>query len=179
QEVAPWFERLLDGARWTEAYNRVPDDGAFAGLLILTRHDVTRTSHGHLPSQQRRGYLRTTLDVDGIALDVVTVHLDSPLEVGAVRAEQLETVFAHLDGADHAVVLGDFNFGETEQPETDTIPSTWVDVWTALENGDGHTWDMSNNPMAVEGAFEGEHSRRLDRELLHSTTMETASMRRL
>lgn len=171
QEAAPWFHNTLESTDWLEDYHRAgnADDAPYAGLIILSRHPVLEVHTRALPSFQKRGLLVAVLDVGGHKVAVATVHLDSPLELGQVRAKQLKEVFELLQDYDHAVLLGDYNFGDGEQPDTDALDSAFVDAWLALRpDEDGFTWNMEQNPAAADGAFDGEESRRLDRILIRS-----------
>ena len=72
--------------------------------------------------------------------------------------------FALLAPYEAAVLLGDLNFGDGEQPETGHLARRYVDLWTALHPDlPGYTWDMERSEMARQGAFVLEQSRRLDR----------------
>ena len=59
----------------------------------------------------------------------------SPLEAGPVRAKQVDEMFSLVTGADHAIVLGDFNFGDDES-EVRRIHPNDVDLWRELQPND-------------------------------------------
>jgi endonuclease/exonuclease/phosphatase family metal-dependent hydrolase len=109
---------------------------------------------------------------------IAVVHLESELDAGETRAKQLAAIFAELKEDDDAVILGDFNFGDDEQPETRSIPSKFHDVWKELlPQAPGLTWDIEKNPLAARNSFPGEGSRRLDRVLLRSTRRHARQIR--
>jgi tyrosyl-DNA phosphodiesterase 2 len=155
------------------------------GLFLISRFPVVRAEFLRLPSQQGRGVLVADVNVPSPdqpavprTLRVATVHLESFLEDGAARAEQLKRVFVLLRDAPHALLLGDFNFGDGEQPETRTLEPAFVDAWLALHPKDpGFTWNIEKNPMAKAGSFPNEPSRRLDRVLLRSPRWEPRETR--
>jgi endonuclease/exonuclease/phosphatase family metal-dependent hydrolase len=179
QEVAPWFVRTLRAARWTDGYHWSLPEGAErapGGLLVLSRFPIDEVQRIPLPSRQRRLALAVRVRLGTHRMSIVTVHLDSHLESGSIRAEQLRRVFAFLADADEAIVLGDFNFGDDDERETAALDQRYVDLWTRLRPGEpGYTWNMEKSPMARRGSFPNEHSRRIDRILLRSTLFAPAS----
>jgi len=170
QEVAPWFLAKLEEHDWVrQRYNahNASFDQAPGGLFVLSRFPIKKHHYEPLPSRQGRGALIVDIDAPGGVLRVATVHLDSPLGWGDVRAAQLELIFERLEGASNAVLLGDFNFGDGEQPETRRLREGYIDPWALLYPEEpGFTWNMEASAMARYGAFEGEKSRRLDRILM-------------
>ena len=172
QEVAPWFLRRLLAQRWTRAY-QLPGTRhkpvVAHGCLIMSRLPLVSYRALVLPSKQQRQALLVTLRAGQRTLAVATVHLDSFLHDGPSRARQLQRLWPELARADDALLLGDFNFGDGEQPETGELEPAYVDAWLRLRPGQpGYTWDMERSQMARAGAFPGERSRRLDRILLRS-----------
>jgi endonuclease/exonuclease/phosphatase family metal-dependent hydrolase len=68
-----------------------------------------------------------------------------------------------------AVLLGDFNFGDGENPESMHLKTEYVDVWHVTNPDEkGFTWNIEKSSMAKKGSFPGEVSRRLDRILVKS-----------
>jgi endonuclease/exonuclease/phosphatase family metal-dependent hydrolase len=95
--------------------------------------------------------------------------MESYLEDGPVQAVQLDRMFARLRGAEHALLLGDLNFGDGE-PESSHLEAGYEDRWIALHPGlPGYTWDIDRSDLARDSSFRGEPSRRLDRVLLRSS----------
>jgi poly(A) polymerase len=172
QEVAPWFMKALFAQEWTRKYHPAPareDTQAPGGLLILSKTPILKHGFYRLAGRQGRGVLAVKLKASGRELLVATVHLESPLESGRIRAKQLTSVLGLLGDKDDAVLLGDFNFGDGEQPETRTLPKSYVDPWPLLKKGQpGYTWNIEKSDMARRGSFPGEKSRRLDRILMRS-----------
>lgn len=182
QEVRPWSLELL----WKEPWVRERYEGTTAagepfvarGLYILSKLPIEDVAWKLLPSRQFRMVLVARLRVDGRSLAVGNVHLDSPLQSSRTRAKQLAVVFPMLEGAADAVLLGDFNFGDGEEPETARLDERYADVWLALRPGErGFTWNVEKSPMARAGSFRGEASRRLDRILLRSSHWRPKSVR--
>ena len=182
QEVTPWFFRKLMAEPWVEdRYHGTMIDGKFVvagGLFILSKHPIEKTAYERLPGRQERNALVASMTVEGRRMVVGTVHLESPLEEGATRAEQLDIVFGLLKDADDTILLGDFNFGDGEAPETAHLEDTFVDMWLALRPDEaGFTWNIEKSEMAREGSYPGEESRRIDRMLVRSEVWRPASIR--
>ena len=181
QEVAPWFLQALSANEWAkQRYNvaaSTPHGSARGGLLLLSKHPAHKTSYLRLPGKQGRGVRCTHYRIGGREVRVATVHLESPLKDGPTRAVQLQHAFRLLAGAETAILLGDVNFGDGEEPETAAIPPDFIDCWTKLRPGDpGFTWDIEASDMARRGSFVGEQSRRIDRILIRSTAWEPSSV---
>lgn len=173
QEVDGWFLRALVAAPWVAERYHVSSRGgqpfAPGGQLILSRFPIEDLDVVVMPGRQRRTLMIAHITVGGRRMAVATTHMESFLDDGPVRAQQLDGVFSLLGRAPDAIFLGDFNFGDGEQPETKHLDPAYVDLWTQLRPGDpGFTWNMADNPMARIGAFVGEGDRRLDRVLVRS-----------
>lgn len=174
QEVASWMVEPLAQQDWVKRnYHLTTRGGApFApgGQLILARYPILSTSAQVLVGDQRRTVLLADVRIAGRLLRVATSHLESFLDDGPVRAQQLDAIFGLLEGADDAVLMGDLNFADGAEPETSRLDRRYLDVWRTLRPGDpGFTWNNEQNPIARIGAFAGEPSRRLDRILLRSS----------
>jgi endonuclease/exonuclease/phosphatase family metal-dependent hydrolase len=172
QEVAPWFAERLLQQQWTAAYHRPLREGRTViahEFVVLSRFPVVAFHSEPLPGAQRRVLHSVTLDLAGTPTVVATCHLESLLADGPIRAGQLDRFFAHVAPAPEAIFLGDFNFGDGEQPESARLPAEFVDAWLAVRAGEpGHTWSVERSRMARRGSFPGEGSRRLDRILVKS-----------
>lgn len=177
QEVAPWFVELLLKEKWVKNYHMpIEKDQVVVarGLLILSKGPITKITADLLPSRQQRAYLIVDTKIKGIDLKIGTCHLESPLESGEARAKQLDIFFNLLNPADNAILLGDFNFGDGEKPETAKIPNTYTDVWLESNQGKpGFTWDIEKSNMAKKGSFPNEGSRRIDRILVKSKILKS------
>ena len=126
----------------------------------------------------RRGALFADIDTPDGPLTVATVHLESFLEDGPIRAQQLGAVFDYLKTRADACLTGDFNFGDGEEPDTSSIPLEYIDVWRALKPDDpGLTWNIETSAMAKKNSFPDEPSRRLDRILIRSARWSPVSIR--
>jgi len=172
QEAAPWFVERLRREPWARDYHFTLSEGesrAAGGLVIVSRLPIIEKTYVPLAGRQRRGFLLARVRDGGRALAVGTVHLESFLEDGPVRARQLETVFALLRRHPDAILMGDFNFGDDDVSETSRLEASYADLWLSLRPDErGFTWDIDRSGMARRGSFPGEGSRRLDRILLKS-----------
>lgn len=180
QEVAPWFLDWIAGSQWLRAFEIATIDGRLAlpnGQMILSRLPILATRARRLAGGQGRTLLVSRLSLGvGEQVCVATTHMESFLEDGAVRARQLDEIFAELrrerdDASVVATLLGgDLNFGDGEQPDSAHLDPEFVDAWTRLHpDAAGFTWDIEQSEMARVGSFVGEPSRRLDRLLLRSS----------
>jgi endonuclease/exonuclease/phosphatase family metal-dependent hydrolase len=181
QEVAPWFLDQMAAREWLRSFEIAQIDGRLArpnGQLIASRLPTRATRSRRLPGEQGRTVLITHVELGaGERLCVATTHMESYLDDGPIRAEQLDAIFAELaiERDDPEVVAtvfcGDLNFGDGEQPDSAHLDPEFVDLWTALRPGDpGYTWNIERSEMARAGSFVGEPSRRIDRILLRSRT---------
>ena len=171
QEAAPWFLEELAKEEWAENFFQtsvLSGFNSYKGLFVLSKAPISASYHS-LPGFQKRKilFLRTVLN--GEKTVFVNAHLESPLEDNWTRALQLWYIFLHVKSVENLFLLGDFNFGDGEEPESSILPEELTDVWLKLNPGqDGFTWDMQNNSLAVKNAYPREGSRRLDRILLKS-----------
>ena len=182
QEIAPWSLAKLKGEPWVqEKYHAARADGrpwVAGGQFILSKYPIEKAISKRLPGGRRRPILVATIRVKERTLAVGTVHLASPLAAGATRAQQLDAVFPLLEGTDDAILLGDFNFGDGEKPDTQHLDESYEDMWLALRPDDrGYTWNIEKSKMAKNGSFPGEESRRVDRILVRSSAWQSKSIR--
>jgi len=174
QEVTPWFGARLLKESWVQDYHRPLQDGKTLiahEFLILARFPIAAFETAPLPGKQHRAFFSVTIRTPGGTVRVATCHLESLLEDGPTRAEQLDVYFQRLGGDDDVFLAGDFNFGDGEQPDTAHIGKSFHDAWREVfPNKPGFTWDIKQSLMAKEGSFPHEPSRRLDRVLYRSAT---------
>lgn len=171
QEVAPWFlEEILKQA-WSKNYHFPKVEQALLvprGLLILSKQPITEAKWGFIGGRQGRAYLTIQTKILDQPFTIATSHLESFLESGQTRAEQMEIIFTQINKHKNAIFLGDFNFGDKEAEEK-SIPNTFKDSWMATNpNEPGYTWNIELSPMAKQGSFPNEKSRRLDKVLIKS-----------
>lgn len=173
QEAEPWF---LDGfaadprfAGWKAA--ALPDGArAAGGCQLLSRHPIARERELFLPSRYGRRALIAEVLVAGTAWTVAIVHLDSLMEDGPRRERQMALVQEAMRGINHALWLGDFNFGDADVEQARIEPG-WVDAWSTARPGEpGATWDPIRSALARANSFPDEPARRLDRILVRSST---------
>lgn len=172
QEVAPWFLIELEKQEWLKNYHGLMADGKMVaprGLLILSKSPIGKVTAEYLTTRQNRALLIVETEIKGIKVAVATCHLESPLEASRTRAIQIDEFFNILDKADHSIFLGDFNFGDGEEPETSMLIPKYVDCWMHTNPKDvGYTWNIEKSEMAKLGSFPNETSRRLDRIFIKS-----------
>jgi endonuclease/exonuclease/phosphatase family metal-dependent hydrolase len=172
QEAAPWFMELLQKEDWLKAYSMKSTDGAASlhqGLLILSRHPIQKLATRALPGELRRAFMIAEIKVGDAVITVANSHLESFPKDGAVRAEQLDLIFARLKDSAHAVFVADFNFAQGAEPETAHLDKSFKDAWLELQPKDpGFTWNMEASDMARDGSFPEDKSSRIDRVLFKS-----------
>jgi tyrosyl-DNA phosphodiesterase 2 len=156
----PWIREHYLRAAVTSA-----DLGNY-GMLMLSRLPINRATYTRLPTRLARGFLAAEFTINGRAVVICSVHLESGKASAGLRARQLGRVFRALSGADNAVVLGDFNMRDTEDGR---IGPPYCDVWPALRpHDDGFTEDTSINLMRLDS--KNKHRQvRFDRVLLKGT----------
>jgi endonuclease/exonuclease/phosphatase family metal-dependent hydrolase len=178
QEVEPWFTALLAKEEWAKRYQTTrikPEDAG--GQYFLSKAPIEKASAHKLPGPQSRSVLIVTLRIGGRRFEVATTHMESPLQEGAVRARQIESILPRLRDAEDAVFLGDLNFGDGEGEEK-KLDTAYVDLWKSLKPNDpGLTWNIETSDMAKKGSFPGEKSRRLDRILVKSSVWKPRDIR--
>jgi tyrosyl-DNA phosphodiesterase 2 len=182
QEVDETWLGALREAEWIRRSYAAASSGdrplVANGNLILSKLPIQQASSMALPGKQGRAAVKTVCRVDGRPLAVVTAHLEAPLEAGPIRAAQLDAMFNLLKDEHDAVLLGDFNFGDGEEPDTSHLDKAFVDLWLALRPGEaGFTWNIEASEMARKGSFPKEKSRRIDRILLRSDAWRPKSIR--
>ena len=131
QEFTAWMAERLLREPWTAAYHRPLRDGKTViahEYLLLSRYPVVDFISQPLPGPQHRILFLATLDIAGVKTAVATCHLESLLEDGPIRAQQLDLYFAKLAAFDEAFFAGDFNFGDGERPDTDHLPASYQDA---------------------------------------------------
>lgn len=181
QEVAPWIATKLQEEPWINRYHypksKSGDMLIAHEFVTLTKEEPTALQTLQLPSSQNRIAFLTTIPLGDSQLTIASIHLDSFLEDGPIRAQQLSTLFKNLDPTSNVVLLGDFNFGHGEQPDTAALSPDYADLWLELESDSpGYTWDRKRNKRAQIDSFEGELSRRLDRILIKGKWYEAKSI---
>ncbi|MCP4349944.1 MAG: endonuclease/exonuclease/phosphatase family protein [Desulfobacterales bacterium] len=181
QETASWFFKSLNSQAWAKKYYYpLYKNKVFIprGLLILSKHPVTGIVAKKLPGRQKRALLIVKTKIGNTVFSVGTCHLESPLGDGHIRAKQLDLFFDIFSDSDNALFLGDFNFGENEQPDTSHLDKAFTDVWSATNPGKpGYTWNREESIMARRNSFPNEESRRIDRILLKSKLFKPVSAR--
>ena len=173
QEIDRGFaEALMNDSAISKAYlysNNLTNH-IKGGLLFLSKFKMNEVSYHYLPETRLNRFMLTMkVVINNELIHFTTVHLDSYLEDGERRAKQLDFIFDKLKKHKNNIILGDFNFGDLEQPETSYLDSSYTDIWIELNpKKKGYTWNMEQNNMALQGSFLNEKSRRLDRIIMNS-----------
>ncbi|MBI3829242.1 MAG: endonuclease/exonuclease/phosphatase family protein [Planctomycetes bacterium] len=173
QEVQDGFRERLLQESWAANYpyssDAVSSDCRGSELWILSKHPLLSARRVRLPGPQGRSVLVAKLTLYGRPLSVATMHMESYLEDGAVRAKQLDRIFELLKVRGDALLAGDFNFGDGEAPDTAHLHPAFADAWKSSHPSEpGYTWNIEVSEMARAGSFKGERSRRIDRILVRS-----------
>jgi len=152
QEVTPRALAAFLAQPWIrERYYRAAVTGnefGDYGQLILSRLPISRVTYTHLPTSIGRGLLQAELTVNGRALAICSVHLESGRRASRLRARQVDRVFSAVGAAEDVVLCGDFNMRDDEDGR---IPNSYVDAWPTLHpNEEGFTEDTSVNLMLLD-----------------------------
>ena len=179
QEFTPWMAQKLLQESWVAAYHRPLRDNKTViahEYLVLSKYPIIDFYTKSLPGQQHRVFFLVTVDIAGVKTAITTCHLESLLEDGPTRAQQLDFYFEQLAPFDEAFFAGDFNFGDGEQPDSEHLSARFSDAWLQVHpQNPGYTWDIEKSLFARQESFPGEGSRRLDRILFKSTRWQAAS----
>jgi tyrosyl-DNA phosphodiesterase 2 len=167
QEVTPEALAVFLDEPWIRVrYRRAAVTGRRVGnygMLLLSRIPLGRVTYTRLPTQLARGFLTAELTINGRAVVIAAIHLESGKASSRLRARQLGRVFGALRRADDAVVLGDFNMRDSENG---IITAPYRDLWPELRpHDDGFTEDTSINHMRYDSKNKHRHVR-FDRVLL-------------
>jgi len=195
QEVSEWFLARLNEQVWFKNYYHITqftpssingNTAAPGGLAIMSRFAINKASYAdqQRPSfaalDERPRLLLAEVDFNGKAITVGSAVLD--YRSAGTRAEGLHFINGLTKHIDNFVLLGDFNFDEGAQPETQNIPAAWTDLWTLLHKNEkpedvkrgpnrfGYTWDPATNWYA-RYSDQTSQPTRVDRIFFRSTVM--------
>ena len=139
-------------------------------ILSLTEHEL-RPLRGRriaMIFQDPVAGLNPVIDIGSQGAEMLTSHVNIGKKEARIQAVQILRDVG-LRGADDAVFLGDFNFGDGWTPETGQLDPKFTDLCSSLRPSEpGYTWNIEVNPMAKSGPFPNEKSGRIDRILLRS-----------
>jgi tyrosyl-DNA phosphodiesterase 2 len=174
QEVTPRHLEALLAQPWVRQGFWVSDaTGASVrphGVLLLSRLAVRGLALCLLPSGKARKLLVAELGGGPRALFVANLHLESSPSSTPLRLAQLDTVLPSLHGVRHAVLMGDFNFDPSQQPEQARVQAHYRDLWAELRPQEpGYTEDTDINRMRLRHKNQ-EKRVRFDRILLRSSS---------
>lgn len=162
QGVEDWFMQALKLESWAHSY-KATDFGsghAAGGLHILSKYPITKfqyfesTASGQVHYDMRPRVLVAQVTVPAPAEGGQEAHLTLAAtnfdhRSAENRADSLDFLHGILSVYDDVILMGDFNFDQGAQPETDHIPHDWLDVWPALEpTKRGYTWNPEFNQYA-------------------------------
>lgn len=171
QEITPVFLKALARQPWRGRYRLVHtlSDAQLArdgyvlldpdGMAILSKWPLRLVVNEPAGGKLGRRLLIVNVEIGDTLLRVGTCHLESEQPYSGIRVRQLERFAGKLAWADNALLLGDFNFADGQQPETRALHkhfSSFQDLWLKLQ------------PAGPRTTFIGEPDARLDRILLHA-----------
>jgi len=176
QEVTPVFMRFLLDQSWVRSSYFVTESLGCEGLdpfgvVILSRFPFV---HHRLKLSRYKVAPIAQIPLNGRCLVVCAVHLTSNHSGNMnQRMLQLETVYKLFDEkstcseTEDCLVLGDFNFGDSEDGDEFALGDEYRDCWKDLRpNEAGFTFDGKTNRLAsITGP--ASTSRRLDRIILN------------
>nr|WP_201066750.1 endonuclease/exonuclease/phosphatase family protein [Thiorhodovibrio winogradskyi] len=154
QEVMPrHLERILR-ADWVRDEFGVSDVAGETlqphGVLTLSRLPVRGFGLYPLPSAKARKLLIAEIGSGERALRIGNLHLESSGGATPVRLQQLDTVLPRLHDAQHAVLMGDFNFDPLQRREQSRVEAHFRDLWAELRGDDpGYTENTDVNRMRL------------------------------
>lgn len=154
QEVMPRHLEPILSADWVRDEFSVSDiDGETLqphGVLTLSRLPVRGFGLCALPSAKARKLLIAEIGLGERALCIGNLHLESSGGATPVRLQQLDTVLPSVHVAQHAVLMGDFNFDPIQWPEQSRVEAQFRDLWAELRGDDpGYTEDTDVNRMRL------------------------------
>ena len=163
QEIFPGPKGLLDARLQEELPNTWfgPIRGV-GGVAVLSRYDIVDVRPIEPPSISSRPTAVVTLDVEGVRVQVVSVHLTSPCprcdpsfigrqaHEARTRHDEMETVIAALDPALPAIVGGDFNSERRSDPYRLLARAGFRDAQWEAGTGPGFTWSSGTSIIRID-----------------------------
>lgn len=161
QEVADWFLEQLRACDWVSKYYQSDYQSGRApgGLYILSKYPLESISYfeetqpGQTNVEQRGRVLvvvpkvGSTYATQSRKLAVATTALD--WRSADSRVNSMDFIFSVLSQFHNVALMGDFNFDTNALPETQHVPTDFVDVWPLLHPKKfGFTWNPELNPLA-------------------------------
>ena len=140
---------------WTSSRRPPGDPRRQYGTALLSRHpiDVPRnTLLPRFPGSEQRGLLDAVVDVAGHATRFLVTHLQH--DNAAERLAQVEAILQQAEGGLPTVLLGDLN-ARPDSAEYARITESFDDVWAAVGQGPGHTFDALEPHMRIDYILTG------------------------
>ncbi|BBB26734.1 endonuclease/exonuclease/phosphatase family protein [Amphritea japonica] len=165
QEVTPYFIELMKQHPLSAKYNLAQSDqNANYQNITLTKQLPEMSKVLVLQSNMQRKALIVQLELPSSKdqINIVNVHLESPLDDDWLREQQLEKIIGFVEEDAYLLIGGDFNFGNGS-PEESVLNRTFYDLAVKDEYQDKPTYDIERNYWAKQTKYWFEPSRRLDR----------------
>ncbi|MEX1178058.1 MAG: endonuclease/exonuclease/phosphatase family protein [Nitriliruptor sp.] len=153
QEVfPPREEALLAALGQRYPHHRIDRSEGVGAVVVMSRHPIVDVIEVGDASDRSRATSVVELDVDGVSLQVVSLHLISPcpgcgpslierLELeDDVRRAEVGAVLEVLDPALPAVVGGDLNSGDRSSAYRRLVAAGFTDPQRDAGSGMGFTW---------------------------------------
>src|SRR5215213_5114912 len=129
--------------------------GGKYGVAILSRHPIKATVHRMFENKretERRGMLRTEIELEGKTINFITTHLDYQFEDG--RLFETEQLMKLLDGVNGPlIVVADLN----DVPEGSSyklMRTKFDDAWiTSRAKGDGFSYPADKPVKRIDHIF--------------------------
>jgi vancomycin resistance protein VanJ len=128
------------------------------GVMVASRHPIVEVDRVPVVDGARSS-VRVVLDVDGVAVQVVPVHLRSPCVAcgdsvadrlsleGRSREAEMAAVLEVLDPELPTIVGGDFNSTERSLPYRELVGAGFDDPQRAAGRGPGFTWPVGSDVL--------------------------------
>lgn len=157
QEVTPAYLTHILKQEWVRANYYISDYTGRTiqpyGVLLLSRFPIAKVFLHELPTIMARKLLVIEPRINGQAVSIATVHLESGGRLYAfARKRQLDLIFPTLSKPTHAILMGDMNFCSSWREENVTLDrNSYQDVWAVLRSNEpGYTEDTDINLMRFE-----------------------------
>lgn len=160
-EVFPSRQAELEAAFATSLpYTTTVQSEGVGGVMVASAHPIVEVEP--VPAVEgARSSTRVVVDVDGVAVQVVAVHLRSPcvecgdsiyerltLE-GASREAEMAAVLEVLEPDMPTIVGGDFNSTERSLPYRELVGAGFDDPQRDAGQGPGFTWPVGSTGVPI------------------------------
>jgi poly(A) polymerase len=156
QEAEAWFIKTLTNDPFIKSYYQWTDYGnqrAPGGLFTISKLKINhvkyseQTMPGQVEETQRGRVLTIEVLIGERCVTVANTWLD--WRSAENRVNSMNFIFSVLEHEDDVILMGDFNFDFAAEPESASLPQSYVDVWSQLRPNDpGFTWNPLTNSYA-------------------------------